>query len=1138
MKNILTLLLYMILTVNVMAQDCTLTANVISFENSDKDVLATFFDNRATVAINTTSPTGENASLLVLDSVGTILSIIPSNTDECAAYYRLQNDVFVDTMAHEFYEIAEISWDSLESSLSTGLQTDSLQGCFVLSNRLRVIDFRLNTFIQLGNTANLVDEDNLNVFGGGTSIGGVLNRNSITSIDVCRIDSTNRAFGQIGAVGPSDNWVVTTREGVVMELLDIPVFDFQSYFQEVEVSPSLHELELFYIVYSGGSDWLVEGENIKTSLCNAPTSNIATVYEINLIECEDTCNDGFLNGIEMTRDDCTIDSSLMCIIADITDVSCFGESTGSATVEASGGAAPYTYLWETGDTTLTADSLSMGVYDVTVTDSLGMTSVCSANINQSDSLSVEIEVNSIANCSASSTVVGGLGPYMYQWSTGEAFIVISNLDSIQSVTVTDVLGCTATATIDASELTMVCGDCGDGVMNGDETGIDCGGICEPCPVVVNLNPLQLVKIAEFVDESDNGFMEEGETVNYIFSVCNAGDVALTQVFINDPLITVMGDTLASLAPGTCNATSFSGNYVLTADDLITEMLVNQATASAVFQDTIMVSDLSDDTNVLSDVDNEGDGEPDDPTILIIMAGCGGTLVDTDMDGICDIEDTDDDDDGVLDVDDAFPLDAGESVDSDGDGFGNNGDFDDDNDQVDDRFDAFPTDPTESLDTDGDGIGDNADMNDDGDACDDLVDNDPLVASEDCLIETGCDQSMIVDDGVVFSGSILTDIGFGVEEVQMSIVSQGVRHTSTTDVEGEYSSSIISQDLDYILRPSKEDVPFAGVSTLDMLFIQRHILRLQRLSNPYKIIAADVSGNFGVSIVDIIVIRQMILGIVDQWNEGLSWKFVDADFDFFDPFVPWPFRSAREISNAQISQCDIDFVAIKLGDVDNSYERDSIETRNIDTYTLRYNKQQLDNGNFKYSFYAPKDELLYGFQFELQDIRDAHIELQSTSLTIKDSDYEMSGDDLKLSWTQPYGLSVAADDVLFTLITKEDIDINLGKSNLNPEIYVDESIEKFSLDFEEIIDLTSLNAVFTPNPFQHSTTLNLTLDDTETVKLTVYDSNGVIHWKASERLSAGQHAIKIPEQNLQQAGIYFYTIESGGQSHSGKLIKSQ
>jgi len=84
------------------------------------------------------------------------------------------------------------------------------------------------------------------------------------------------------------------------------------------------------------------------------------------------------------------------------------------------------------------------------------------------------------------------------------------------------------------------------------------------------------------------------------------------------------------------------------------------------------------------------------------------LLDTDGDGTPDVTDPDDDNDGVLDVDDAFPLDASESVDTDGDGVGNNADTDDDNDGMPDSWEIEngldPLDAADaSLDPDGDGL---------------------------------------------------------------------------------------------------------------------------------------------------------------------------------------------------------------------------------------------------------------------------------------------------------------------------------------------------------------------------------------------------------------------------------------------------
>ena len=173
----------------------------------------------------------------------------------------------------------------------------------------------------------------------------------------------------------------------------------------------------------------------------------------------------------------------------------------------------------------------------------------------------------------------------------------------------------------------------------------------------------------------------------------------------------------------------------------------------------------------TDNDDDGDGYPDD-----VEANAGTNPLDPadlpedlDGDGIPDDVDTDDDDDGVLDVFDAFPLDATETTDTDLDGTGDNADTDDDNDGwsdldeaaassdpydstsqpadldsdgipdatdgdvdgdgTDNADDAFPFDATETTDTDLDGTGDGADTDDDGDGYPDDVElehgGDPL-----------------------------------------------------------------------------------------------------------------------------------------------------------------------------------------------------------------------------------------------------------------------------------------------------------------------------------------------------------------------------------------------------------------------------
>jgi hypothetical protein len=146
--------------------------------------------------------------------------------------------------------------------------------------------------------------------------------------------------------------------------------------------------------------------------------------------------------------------------------------------------------------------------------------------------------------------------------------------------------------------------------------------------------------------------------------------------------------------------------------------------------------------VKQESDADGDGIGDDVDNCLAVANAG--QADLDADGTGDACDPDIDGDGVVDSEDAFPTNPGESVDTDGDGTGNNADSDDDNDGVADAEDAFPRDAGETTDTDSDGTGNNADTDDDNDGVDDADDAFPLDANE--QLDTDGDGAGNIADG--------------------------------------------------------------------------------------------------------------------------------------------------------------------------------------------------------------------------------------------------------------------------------------------------------------------------------------------------------------------------------------------------------
>ena len=135
----------------------------------------------------------------------------------------------------------------------------------------------------------------------------------------------------------------------------------------------------------------------------------------------------------------------------VVNASCL--ATGSITVTASGGIAPYTYLWSSGQTTATITNLVGGTYTVTVTDAKGCKAIKSVTIT-TPTLRCDITITrqlSEANANdAEARVVGSLGvaPYTYLWSNGATSQTVTGLRAITySVTVTDANGCQSICSI-------------------------------------------------------------------------------------------------------------------------------------------------------------------------------------------------------------------------------------------------------------------------------------------------------------------------------------------------------------------------------------------------------------------------------------------------------------------------------------------------------------------------------------------------------------------------------------------------------------------------------------------------------------------------------------------------------------------
>ncbi|MBS1580753.1 MAG: choice-of-anchor L domain-containing protein, partial [Bacteroidetes bacterium] len=145
------------------------------------------------------------------------------------------------------------------------------------------------------------------------------------------------------------------------------------------------------------------------------------------------------------------------------DVNCNGGTNGTATVNATGGTAPYTYAWSTtpAQTAATATGLGSGTWTATVTDAGGCGTTATATITQPDALAISGSVvpalcQGASNGAVDATVTGGTPSYTYAWSGPNAFTASTpDISGVSAggytLTVTDGRGCIATQSFDVNQ---------------------------------------------------------------------------------------------------------------------------------------------------------------------------------------------------------------------------------------------------------------------------------------------------------------------------------------------------------------------------------------------------------------------------------------------------------------------------------------------------------------------------------------------------------------------------------------------------------------------------------------------------------------------------------------------------------------
>jgi hypothetical protein len=360
---------------------------------------------------------------------------------------------------------------------------------------------------------------------------------------------------------------------------------------------------------------------------------------------------------------------------------------------------------------------------------------------------------------------------------------------------------------------------------------------------------------------------------------------------------------------------------------------------------------------------------------------------------------------------------------------------------------------------------------------------------------------------------------------------------------------------YEIKAEKDTDHTNGVSTLDLVLVQRHILGLQELDSPYKVIAGDVNNSESLTSSDLLELRKLILGIKTEFSNNQSWRFVDAAQTFSNNNDPFPFNEEVMILNYNNENVSgKNFVGVKIGDVNGSAlvsnltEGNTSSTRSNNSLSLNMDNVSYKAGDLvSIPVTAENFTDMVGFQFTLEaagmtleDVKAGALNITTDNVATFNKEESMT-----FSWNTATELSTDENEVLFTLVMRANTNNELSNSiEVTSKITTAEaynsSLEIDGVEVNVRGEYANVDVQFelfqnTPNPFDGYTTIPFNLPETGNVTLNVFDITGKVIYNTRGEFTKGMNEITLDNSNMTAKGIMYYQLEYNGTVATKKMI---
>ncbi len=406
-------------------------------------------------------------------------------------------------------------------------------------------------------------------------------------------------------------------------------------------------------------------------------------------------------------------------------------------------------------------------------------------------------------------------------------------------------------------------------------------------------------------------------------------------------------------------------------------------------------------------------------------------------------------------------------------------------------------------------------------------------------------------GLSVAGRITTEEQAIVKGVMVNLIDPVNTMQDETDETGNFLIENVAEAHDYQLKPEKNDDWPNGISTIDLVMIQRHILGSAKLASPYKIIASDANNDQRITASDLVALRKIILGLETSIAGNTSWRFVPKSFVFSDPTQPWPFEEYMDLNQMDVNMLNNDFVAIKTGDVNGTVSNVAgtiASSRSKEYSDLVIKDQYFEAGRFvNVPVYLDQETnmlaLQTGFQLDNKTVEFAGILEEGIALAKDEYRYDVQTGRLYIAHVESRTQQLRAGAVLFTLQLKTIESGKLSKAvGLGiPEFedyIVDGQVKQSYLNLRIHDEMEALTVnQNTPNPFAEYTEVKFFIADEGKVEIAIYDNSGILIYNQVRHCSAGVNQLRIDREQLgDKRGVFFLHIATGERKEIKKLLR--